>query len=53
VRELQNSKTGERQLIIPVVMPSTFIREWKCAKTNPLTECDRYYCVKFLKEKED
>jgi hypothetical protein len=38
-------------LNIPVVMPSTFIREWKCAKTNPPTEPDRYWCL--VKEQND
>jgi|LakMenE01Jun11ns_1017448.scaffolds.fasta_scaffold8416489_1 hypothetical protein len=28
----------------PPVMPSTFTRQWKCAKTNPPTESNRYWC---------
>jgi hypothetical protein len=27
-----------------VVMPSTFTREWKCAKKFPPSQSDRYWC---------
>lgn len=48
----ETSKNAETQeLNIPVIMPNTFIREWKCAKTNPPTESDRYWC--FVKEQND
>jgi hypothetical protein len=30
--------------LVGAVMPSTFTRQWKCAKTNPPTESNRYWC---------
>lgn len=51
---LENSNINESQnpaFWVGAVMPITFIREWKCAKTNPPTDPDRYWCL--VKEQND